>query len=231
MPTTKKHLFTESPYYDKEKLTIALFGTKYQDADIDYYHEKAELWSESKKEKKVDWLATIKNWMLTNMREGKFIDKNFKPMPAKLEEMTTGLTKNLTDWQKDEETPPKQAPQPQQATQLELPTDWSQYWENCQEKARNGIHMIIALPLYQWLLDTNQMTLTNDEKKVIFGKAKERYILELTAAYTPQEKTILRKMKQGNWDSDPVLLETVRTRAKILAVREHLYRSIQPIKA
>lgn len=73
------HLFTESDFFEKTRLAAALTGTQYDAANVDYYHEQALNWSESKNEKKSNWLATLKNWMARDMTEGKFITKNFKP--------------------------------------------------------------------------------------------------------------------------------------------------------
>lgn len=78
-PKSKKILFSESEYVEKEKISLALFGTQYQDANVDYYHEVIGNWSGANQERKIDWLATIKNWMARDMTNGKFIDKNFKP--------------------------------------------------------------------------------------------------------------------------------------------------------
>lgn len=65
-------LFEESEYFEKAKFSDALFGTSYQDANVDYYHEAAWRWSKSKPAKKADWLATVKNWMDRDREEGKF---------------------------------------------------------------------------------------------------------------------------------------------------------------
>lgn len=72
-------IFRESEFFEKERLAAALFGTQYQDANVDYYHEVILNWSDSKQAKKADWLATAKNWMAKDMTEGKFISKSFKP--------------------------------------------------------------------------------------------------------------------------------------------------------
>ncbi len=68
-----KHLFNKSPYFDKEAFQRALWGTKYQDASIEYYHESLLNWSDSKGEKKADWIAAAKNWMLKDIMNNKFI--------------------------------------------------------------------------------------------------------------------------------------------------------------
>lgn len=72
-------IFRESEWFDKEKLAAAMQGTQYEGANMNYYHEVLLNWSDSKGAKKIDWLATCKNWMAKDMTEGKFITKNFKP--------------------------------------------------------------------------------------------------------------------------------------------------------
>lgn len=221
MPSTKKHLFRDSPYFDKEKLTIALFGTRYQEADIDYYHEKAYTWS-AQGNKKLEWLATLKNWMCEASKDGKLVCKT-----RSIEPEHKMITEKLTNWQKGEETSPTASPHPQHATQLEIPTDWSEHWEDLQEKARKGISMIIVLPIYEWLLQTGKLNLSKDEKIDVFMRAKFHFMGQLEAECTPQARRKLKIMKQEDWGNDQLLLETVRSKAKIMAARDYLYQSIQ----
>ncbi len=224
----RAHLFNKSPYYDKQALTLALFGTKYEEADIDYYHEKADIWSnKGKGNKKIDWLATLKNWMLQALQDGKLVYKKQAEMDKEVEQVAEQITAALTSWQKEEETPVSQVPQPQQAKQMEIPTDWSQHWEDLQEKARKGISPIIAQPIYQWLEDTGQLKLSKDEKIDLFMEAKFQYISELEKSWTPQDKQRLHKMKVESWGNDAELFETVKGRAKALAAKRFLYKSIQ----
>lgn len=77
-PKKIKKLFRESEFYDIDRLSLALMGTAYQEANVRYYHESALNWSESNGEKKMDWLATLKNWMARDMTAGKFITNDFK---------------------------------------------------------------------------------------------------------------------------------------------------------
>lgn len=76
---THPHLFRESRFFNKDELEKALVNTQYESANVDYYHENMLNWSDGKNEKKTNWLATAKNWMLRDLKEGKFISKNFKP--------------------------------------------------------------------------------------------------------------------------------------------------------
>lgn len=76
----KKVLFRDSEYFEnKEKLKTAFWGTQYETANIDYYHETILNWSDSKGEKRIDWLATARTFMGGDMKENKFVDINFKP--------------------------------------------------------------------------------------------------------------------------------------------------------
>lgn len=66
-------LFSESPYADKALFRQAFAGTDYESANLDYYHEVISNWSQSKAARKKDWVATAKNWMLNDYREGKLL--------------------------------------------------------------------------------------------------------------------------------------------------------------
>jgi hypothetical protein len=71
-----KILFRESEIFEKVRFAAALFGTAYQDADIEHYHRAALRWSDSDGNRKVDWTATLMNWMDRDRSEGKFKTKN-----------------------------------------------------------------------------------------------------------------------------------------------------------
>lgn len=73
------HLFRNSEFFDVQKIRDAIAGTQYECANVEYYFESLLNWSDSKGEKKANWLATAKNWMLRDMKEGKFVDLNYKP--------------------------------------------------------------------------------------------------------------------------------------------------------
>lgn len=73
--TTPQHFFYESSIFNKEIFIQSLWGTKYQNADTDYYHEKLKNWSEGKSIKRSDWLATAKNFMLDDVRDNKYVKK------------------------------------------------------------------------------------------------------------------------------------------------------------
>ena len=66
-----KHLFINSEYYDLNKFIIKIESKeKYVCFDSEYYHESAINWSEQGNMKK-DWIATIRNWMLRDVKDEK----------------------------------------------------------------------------------------------------------------------------------------------------------------
>ncbi len=75
----KKHFFSDSEIFDKTIFQQKLNGSQYESANIDWYHEQIKNWADSKDEKKINWLAAAKNWMANDMKDGKFITKNFTP--------------------------------------------------------------------------------------------------------------------------------------------------------
>jgi len=72
-------LFRDSIYNDIEVFSSAFIGTQYEFANFNFYYEKVKNWSDSKNNKKIDWIATAKNWMADDMANNKFIDINFNP--------------------------------------------------------------------------------------------------------------------------------------------------------
>jgi|TARA_Y100001937_G_scaffold23697_1_gene33775 hypothetical protein len=46
-------------------------NTKYENADLEYYHECVKNWADSKGIKKKDWAATARNFMLRDLKDGK----------------------------------------------------------------------------------------------------------------------------------------------------------------
>ena len=72
-------LFRDSIYNDIEVFSQSFIGTQYESANFNFYYEKVKNWSDSKNNKKVDWIATTKNWMADDMANNKFIDINFNP--------------------------------------------------------------------------------------------------------------------------------------------------------
>ncbi len=76
----EKKLFKDSEYYDINVLTEALSKSKppYTEAHVGYYYEAMDLWSKQGN-KKIDWFATCQNFILSDITNNKFKDKNFKP--------------------------------------------------------------------------------------------------------------------------------------------------------
>lgn len=76
-----KILFKDSEYFDIQVLTGKLSSCKepYCNAHVGYYYEAMELWSRQNNEKKVDWFATCQNWILKDITNNNFKDKNYKP--------------------------------------------------------------------------------------------------------------------------------------------------------
>lgn len=75
----RQKLFSETEYLDIELFKAAFIGTQYEEANFAYYHEVIKNWSDSKGEKKLDWIATAKNWMAKDIKDGKFVHLNYKP--------------------------------------------------------------------------------------------------------------------------------------------------------
>lgn len=67
----KQLAFSESPYATLEAVQQALAGTDYAHADLAYYHEVIRNWAEGKGERKADWLAAIRGWILRDSKENK----------------------------------------------------------------------------------------------------------------------------------------------------------------
>ena len=76
---TKVKLFSETEFIDIEIFKQKFIGSIYENANFNYYHEIINNWSSSGGNKKLDWIATAKNWMAKDIKEGKFIDINYNP--------------------------------------------------------------------------------------------------------------------------------------------------------
>lgn len=72
-------LFSETEFVDIEIFKKKFIGTIYENANFNYYHEIINNWSSSGGNKKIDWIATAKNWMAKDIKEGKFVDINYNP--------------------------------------------------------------------------------------------------------------------------------------------------------
>jgi hypothetical protein len=57
----------------KASFLAALQESEYSKANLEYYYEIVKNWSESTQARKKDWIATVKNWMLRDFKEGKLV--------------------------------------------------------------------------------------------------------------------------------------------------------------
>lgn len=70
-PKKQYHLFIDSEYIDFDKFQTKIHeDEKYQCFDCMYYYESIKLWSESDN-KKTNWIATAKSWMIRDLKEEK----------------------------------------------------------------------------------------------------------------------------------------------------------------
>lgn len=60
----------ESEYATPEAMAAALKGTDYEHANIGHYYEEMRNWALSKGEKKIDWLAAMRGWILRASKSG-----------------------------------------------------------------------------------------------------------------------------------------------------------------
>lgn len=103
--------------------------------------------------------------------------------------------------------------------------DWSTEWIELKNEAKTrGIeNILIPVPIYDWLVRTDKLSLTVDEKKDLFERAKQLYYIELQeTGNTPQDSARLQKLRQPGWQKDPDIKLAVANRAKILSVKELL---------
>ena len=87
LPTPRKKsvscLMSESAYAAVAPFCAALVGTDYEHADLTYYHEVITNWSLSGSNKRTDWIATTKNWILKDKTDGKLkLNPNSQLIPS-----------------------------------------------------------------------------------------------------------------------------------------------------
>ena len=63
----KQQLMRNSPYFDFAKFVDDI-DPKYHIYDLAHYHESALSWSDAGQKKKADWLATIRSWILKDIK-------------------------------------------------------------------------------------------------------------------------------------------------------------------
>ena len=93
------HLFEESLLSDLFQFKNSFVGTAYESANFEYYQEIIGSWAKSKAEKKADWIAAARNWMARDLRDGKFIDKNYKPNTNGTAKTNQARSSHITDQQ------------------------------------------------------------------------------------------------------------------------------------
>lgn len=74
--------FQESAIYDKQAFTAAFQGTDYELADLNFYHEKVNIWRDKKTgepPRRADWVATAKRFMLNDAEDNRL---KLAPAPA-----------------------------------------------------------------------------------------------------------------------------------------------------
>jgi hypothetical protein len=69
-------MFKADALYKFENFKKYFIDSKYQNADLEYYHECVKNWADSKGIKKKDWAATARNFMLRDLKEGKLKTSN-----------------------------------------------------------------------------------------------------------------------------------------------------------
>jgi hypothetical protein len=87
----KLHLFKDSEFYNLEKFESEFKGTEWERCDLRSYYQSVKDWSASGGNKKVDWIATARNFMAKDKRDGKLIIKKVvstvnKPVEKQLTE-------------------------------------------------------------------------------------------------------------------------------------------------
>lgn len=70
------HLFKDSEFINVELFEDQFAGTDYEYCDLKIYHEKVKNWSASKGVKRIDWIATARNFMLGDKEKNKLILKS-----------------------------------------------------------------------------------------------------------------------------------------------------------
>jgi hypothetical protein len=64
-------LFVESPFFENIQLIEEKIGEKYQIYNINYYYECVLNWSEGKQQRRSDWLATMRGFILRDAKDNK----------------------------------------------------------------------------------------------------------------------------------------------------------------
>lgn len=88
-------LFIDSVFFDYDQFHAKFVGTEYEVFNTRYYYEAVLNWSNGKAAKKVDWVATARNFMLKDVQDKKAVyDSNSTNGRFKKNEQTTTNNKN-----------------------------------------------------------------------------------------------------------------------------------------
>ena len=102
----KSHPFSDSEFFVFEEFEKQFKGTDYEVADLRFYYENVKNWSAGVGNKKLDWIATARNFMLKDRQENKLILKNGNKQQSstgksKAQEQFERITEQLRREQQD----------------------------------------------------------------------------------------------------------------------------------
>jgi hypothetical protein len=76
-PLKGRHEFKNSEVAELDKFKAAFTGTEYEICDLEYYFEAVRTWAYDKSiQKRNDWKATARNFMLKDKRDGRMVTMN-----------------------------------------------------------------------------------------------------------------------------------------------------------
>ena len=73
---TGSRLFKNDKLYNFDNFKKSFINSKYENADLEFYHEAVMNWADSNGTKKKDWAATARNFMLRDLKDNKLKLKN-----------------------------------------------------------------------------------------------------------------------------------------------------------
>jgi hypothetical protein len=73
---TGLRLFKNDKLYNFDNFKKSFINSKYENADLEFYHEAVMNWADSNGTKKKDWAATARNFMLRDLKDNKLKLKN-----------------------------------------------------------------------------------------------------------------------------------------------------------
>ena len=115
----------------------------------------------------------------------------------------------------------------------ELPApeaDWTDFWEDCLQAARDGRidQKIIPAVLYEWLLKGKGMEEpSNNQKFMYVDIARTLYMAELVDSSKQADKSTYQILKNRSYLECSEISKSLTNRAKVLAVKDHALKSIK----